>query len=380
MREVIIIGGGPAGSSAAIHLTNAGLSPYLVERKHGMHDKVCGEFINNEAANLLTELGLDLPALGAQPITQLALHCGSKRLVSELSMPGWSFSRRELDAHLLAKARRAGAIIETGVTVKELNSTQGGWSLICSKYSSENHQREMQSINAKAVFLATGKHDLHNWQRRVKNAANYELIGLKMHLELTASQQEQLTHSVEMYFYDGGYAGLEPIENNKANLCFLIRRDVYKQCGGSWDCIAEWLGKTSPHLKNRLLGAHGLWPKPLAISAVPYGYTHSPLQAVPNLFRIGDQAAVIHSLAGDGISIALHSGRLAAQIYANKGDSQSFYSRTQKLFSRPIANAQIVADILSNSIGRRAAFLASRYWPGILPAAIARVRILASQH
>ncbi len=74
MRNLVIIGGGPAGSSAAIHLANAGVPVCLLERKHGLHDKVCGEFINSEAARLLSDLGVNLPALGAQTITRLGFH------------------------------------------------------------------------------------------------------------------------------------------------------------------------------------------------------------------------------------------------------------------------------------------------------------------
>lgn len=378
MRNLVIIGGGPAGSSAAIHLANAGVLVCLLERKHGLHDKVCGEFINSEAARLLSDLGVNLPALGAQTITRLGLHCGDKKRVCDLPTPAWSLSRRVLDAHLLTKARQAGATIETGVTVKDLHQTEQGWDLLCSTQHSLNHQREMQTIKAQTVFLATGKHDIHNWQRGVKNSSNYELIGLKMHLELQPAQREELQHMVEIYFYDGGYAGLEPIENNKANLCFLIRRDIYKNCGGNWPCVAEWLAHTSVHLKARLANARAIWAKPLAISAVPYGYTHTPADAIAQLFRIGDQTAVIHSLAGDGISMALHSGKLAAQVYLSKGDSRAYYAQTQKLFKKSISNAQLIADVMSTAVGRNIAFFITRYWPGATHAAIAGVRVKAN--
>lgn len=375
MHNLVIIGGGPAGSTAAIQLAKAGVPVCLLERKQGSHDKVCGEFINHEAAHLLSELGVDLTALGAQPITRLGIHCGNKRILCELPKPAWSLSRRVLDAHLLKKAMHAGAIVETGITVKELHRTAQGWDMLCSTHHSLSHQREMQTIQSRSVFLATGKYDLHNWQRQVKNSANYEFIGLKMHLELQPEQQAQLRKTVEIYFYNGGYAGLEPIENNKANLCFLIRRDVYKACGGNWSCVAQWLGNTSRHFKERLADARAIWSKPLAISAVPYGYTHSPAAAVPDLFRIGDQTAVIHSLAGVGISMALYSGKLAAQAYMSQCDSRFYYEQAEKLFLKPIKSAQLIADIMSTPAGRNTAFFLSRYCPGLLRAAIARVKV-----
>ena len=108
---------------------------------------------------------------------------------------------------------------------------------------------KLNLLRARTVFLATGKHEIHDWKRRSKESDSNELIGLKMHLYLDQQQQHQITGSVEIYFYNGGYAGLEPIEDNKVNLCFLINRKIYKSCSGNWDYILDWLYGISPYLK-----------------------------------------------------------------------------------------------------------------------------------
>jgi flavin-dependent dehydrogenase len=375
MKKIIVVGGGPAGSAAAIALAKTGEQVCLLERKPDVHDKVCGEFITWEAEKLLTHLGVDLAALGAQPISRVTLHSDNKAIGCELPFPAWSLSRRLLDAQLLNKARQAGVEVKTGVAVKDLHPLDSGWELTISENDYSTSERSLGTLKAATVFLATGKHDLHNWQRKVFHLGNYDLIGLKMHFHLDKSQQDELQKNVEIYFYNGGYAGLEPIENQKANLCFLIKRDFYKNCGGNWSCVLEWLCNTLPHLKKRLSGSTALWSKPLAISAVPYGYMHSPSSAMPGLFRIGDQTAVIHSLAGDGIAMALHSGRLAADVYAAGGNPATYYQQTQTLFGKPIRNAQIIADILSTTAGRNLAFFFARHWPGLALAAITRVRL-----
>ena len=68
-----------------------------------------------------------------------------------------------------------------------------------------------------------------------------------------------------------------------------------------------------PHLAMRLAGAEPLLEKPIAITHIPYGYIRRTTQ--DGLYCIGDQAAVIPSFTGDGISIALHTARQAAAAY-----------------------------------------------------------------
>lgn len=375
MENNLIIGGGPAGSAAAIALANAGEQVCLLERKRDAQDKVCGEFITGEATKLLTHLGMDLAALGAQPIRRVSLHSERDAVVCDLPFPAWSLSRRILDAELLNKARQAGAEVRTGVTVKDLHPIDSGWEITTSENRYTTGERSLGTLHARTLFLATGKHDLHNWQRRQSQRDRQDLIGLKMHFHLDKVQQAQLQENVEIYFYNGGYAGLEPIEHRKANLCCLIKRDIYKHCGGHWSCVVDWLCDNLPHLKQRLTGANALWPKPLAISAVPYGYLHPAASAAPCLFRIGDQAAVIHSLAGDGIAMALHSGQLAADTYMAGGSPDIYYRKIEALFRKPIRNAQFIANVFSSTTGRKVGFFCARRWPGLALATIAHTRM-----
>ena len=67
--DVAIVGGGPAGAAAAIRLARAGVRVTLVERTRQVHDKVCGEFLGGTALDALGELGIDVAALGARPIS-----------------------------------------------------------------------------------------------------------------------------------------------------------------------------------------------------------------------------------------------------------------------------------------------------------------------
>lgn len=361
--ETIIIGGGPAGSAAAIHLARQGMPVRLLERHADPHHKVCGEFISYEAAHYLENFGLNLPALGAVPICHARFYNGEQELVFDLPFTAWSLSRCILDSALLKKAESVGTILERGTAVRRLSRAGDGWELLTS------NSNESATLCAKTIFLANGKHELRGWPRNVKGnvrATDNNFIGFKTHFRPGALQEMQWQNTVEIHLFNGGYAGLEPIENDGVNLCFLIKQEVYKACGGSWPAALNWLGCTSAHMKQRLANLTPLWHEPLAVAGIPYGYIASPADAVPNLFRLGDQAAVIPSFAGDGIAIALHTASLAAQIHIAGGDSKTYHQQAHKDLTQPVRNAKRLADVLSHRLGRKAAFTFALLWPKLL--------------
>jgi flavin-dependent dehydrogenase len=363
--EALVIGGGPAGAAAAIQLARAGHQVCLLERRQGAHDKICGEFISWEAADYLKNLGIDLPALGAQPVRHLRLYDGDVMLETPLPFPAWSLSRRRLDAALLKQTECTGAVVRRGVTVRGLSRRGNGWAIDTASKS---------RLSANTVFLASGKQDLRNWRRQPRQQIQ-DLIGLKMHLRLDEPQQVQLRQTVEIHLFDGGYAGLEPVEEGKANLCFLISKETYNASGKSWPALLAWLSNTSSPLKNRLADSVSLWSRPLAVYGTPYGYIHRPTSTMSGLFRLGDQMAVIPSFAGDGIAIALHSAFLAARVHLSGGDSELYHRQARKDFRWPLRNAQILAALFAHTQGRKVAFLLSRQWPEIMTSAICRTRL-----
>lgn len=370
-HETLIIGGGPAGAAAAILLARAGRPARLLERQQGAHDKVCGEFISWEATQILQDLGLDLPAMGAQPVEQVRLFNGDDVITAPLPFTGWSLSRCRLDKALLEKAELAGVAVQLGVAARDLSLTDTGWTV--SVGGKKSHRT--QTLGAKTLFLATGKHDLRNWRRTRLSNEMHKLLGLKMHLHLDAAQQTLLRETVEIHLFDGGYAGLELVEQNKANLCLLINKDIYRACGKRWSALLQWLGRASPCLQTRLAGAQSLWPQPLAVYGVPYGHLPSATADVPGLFRLGDQTAVIPSLAGDGIAIALQSAQLAANIHAQGGPSSLYQQQAQRTFRSPVYSAQFISRLFSHALGRKAAFSLSRRWPSLITEAIVRTRM-----
>ncbi|MGQ7263144.1 NAD(P)/FAD-dependent oxidoreductase [Vreelandella sp. V005] len=381
-EEAVIIGGGPAGSATAIALSRRGVPVRLLERKADAHHKVCGEFISVEAAHYLAGLGVNLAALGAEPIHNARFYNGESELNFPLPFTAWSLSRYRLDHALLEQAELAGAAVELGTTVRHLAHVDDGWELL-----TRNRFGHRSAMSANTVFLATGKHELRDWKRRphaqrrsvVKRLYHYkrhhDYIGFKMHFSPSTWQQHPWQDTVEVHLFNGGYAGLEPIEQGGVNLSFLIRQDIYKACGGDWPGVLGWLSETSSHMKQRLADLTPCWHAPLAISSVPYGYLRSPGHSLPGLFPLGDQAAVIPSFAGDGIAIALHTALLAARIYTAGDDTKAYQRLAYADLTRPVRHAEQLANLLSYRLGRKAAFMCARRWPALLSAAALRTRI-----
>src|SRR5690606_26462499 len=164
--ETVIIGGGPAGSAAAIHLARQGVPVRLLERKPGPHHKVCGELISYEAAQYLEDLGLTLAGIGAEPVRQARFFNGENELEFNLPFTAWSLSRRLLDSVLLERAQTAGVVVERGTAVTHLSRAGEGWELITANQAAPKTASTARS--AKTVFLASGKHELRDWKRKAR--------------------------------------------------------------------------------------------------------------------------------------------------------------------------------------------------------------------
>ncbi|MDR0534610.1 MAG: FAD-dependent oxidoreductase [Verrucomicrobiales bacterium] len=360
-HEVLVIGGGPAGAALAIHLARAGREVLLVEKEPAAHDKVCGEFLSTEAIGCLRELGLDPLHLGAVAIGQVRVIRKSTVAENRLPFSALSLTRRVLDEALLTRAQQNGVKILRGQRVQNLAQPEKLW---------QAQLANGETLRADSVFLATGKHDLRGWKRR--GGLQNDLIAFKMHWRLSPRQQAELTRQVELILFPGGYCGLEPVETGIANLCLLIRQDTYQRIGSSWDKLLRHLTSSSPHLSRRLQQAEPLWTRPLAASSIPYGYVN---RRAEQLWRLGDQAAVIPSFSGDGISIALHSARLAAGCHLAGKSPAQFQSLFNRSLSHRIKTAALLSHAMTSPLAQPWLALGARLFPVLLRQTAALTRI-----
>jgi flavin-dependent dehydrogenase len=358
-RGVLVVGGGPAGAALATLLARAGRQTVLIEREARAHDKVCGEFISGEAAAYLRDLGLDLPALGAAAIDKVRLAARGAPAEAALPFPAFSLSRRRLDEALLALAAEADVEVRRGVKAKGLVRSAAGW---------RANLEGGEEIEATAAFLATGKHDLKGLRR--PKGLHGGLVGFKMHFRPAPSQAEAIAGAVELHLFPGGYAGLEPIEDGLVNLCLVADRKIVAK--GAFPVLLRSIRAACPVLDRRLAGAQPLWPRPLAISAIPYGHV---AKSDDGLWRLGDQAAVIPSFAGDGLGIALHSAHAAAAAYLAGEPAEAFQRRLAADLGLRVKGAALVSRLLVQPWVQPLAAGLTRLRPQLLSAAAANTRI-----
>jgi flavin-dependent dehydrogenase len=348
--EHLIIGGGLAGSMLGLRLAAAGKEVTLLEKERGPHHKVCGEFLSREAVDYLRTSGVDPLAFGAVPLHTVRLAVRHTLVEANLPFPALSLSRRALDEALLTHAERSGCHVYRGSHVENLSANSTAW---------EAHLRDGERWSAPTVFLANGKHDLRGHDRG--EAAQGDLVGFKMHWRLAPAQTVALRDAMDLFLFTGGYGGLSLIEQQHANFCLVVKRSRLRKLGG-WDALLASMLAEVPHLALRLDGAQQLWDRPLAVSSIPYGY----LAGRAGLWCVGDQAAVIPSFTGDGMSIALHSASLAARMFLAGESSDQYHLTLRSHLRRNMRFATTLSKLMVSSAGRALAPLAL----SLLPASI----------
>jgi menaquinone-9 beta-reductase len=345
--DAIIIGGGPAGSSAAIHMAASGARVLLAEQKRFPREKLCGEFISPECLEHFARLGVlgSMSEAGGARVSQTVFYAPSGR---SLAVPSAWFgggalglSRAEMDARLLARAREAGVrVLEdaplAGVVVEggrvagvRLHAGVRGVSEYRSRVTVDATGRQRAVARHAARELKTGGKgggqyaassrergvgigssergaETKSSERDTETRTRATLVAFKAHLEGARGEPG----TCEIYFYRGGYGGLSPVEGGSSNLCFIARaRDVRERASDAGRVMREVL------MRNRraahTLAAARARTRWLAVSIEGFG-RRAPAPA-PGLLAVGDAAAFIDPFTGSGMLMALEGGELAAQ-------------------------------------------------------------------
>lgn len=348
----LIVGGGPAGAAAAIALARGGAMPVLIERSSGERDLVCGGFLGWDALTALNKVGLDPAALGARPIHRLRLAANGRTVEAALPKAAAGLSRRRLDAALLHMAEEAGAAVLRGRTARALDGD-------CIRLD------DGSEMAADALILATGKHELRGIAR--ETGRRPLSAGLRTALPATPALTAALAGTIELHLYDGGYAGLLLQEDGMVNLCLSVAQE---RMAGGREALLGQLMTEAPLLAERIGEAiPDQWE---AIAGVPYGWRARA--TAPGCYRVGDQAAVIASLAGDGIAVALASGAAAARACLSGEPAEAYQQGFARRARRPIAIAEMLRHLAEHRF-ERTLMLGLAQVPGVANAAARLTRI-----
>ena len=332
--DLAIVGGGPAGSSAALEARRHGLSVALWEKDRFPRDKVCGEFISPEALPLLQN------AIAATAARGTAIGCAEfipdHGATRAFHLPGRALgmSRRLLDAALWQAAAAAGAEAHQGESIRRVRKLvpEGLQGVQWEIESSGGSIRK-----ARELIVASGRwwsiEGLHSPVRKGETTASGDWIGAKAHFAGITPRR-----SVEMYFFRGGYCGLAPVEGYSCNVCCLVHRERLRESGAKGlDDFAAWLVQIaqSPSLESRLRGAVQATPTVTTAPVIP-----ARRQAVQGgALMAGDASGFLDPFTGEGISVALHSGTLAAQSVAAALSEGSTPGRAAEMYAHNLAQA-----------------------------------------
>jgi flavin-dependent dehydrogenase len=303
--DIAVIGGGVAGSTAAALLARHGLQVILIEKGTFPRQKVCGEFLSPEGADVLSRLGVwpQVEAHHPQRIDGFTLTAGRRQTRHRLPSPGWGVSRWVLDHLLWEHALRSGVATRERCTVEQVTGDlQRGFSLTLQQAGlSSTH------IQAHAVLCAAGR----QWQPRGQQRTpcyrgRSRFVGLKAHV-----QGVPLDRHVELHTIQQGYCGMVEVADGVTNLCCWVEAEELRRAGGTPHRFLDSALRQNSHLCLRLQGVEqgGIsW----TTTSFTYGRTVAPV--VSELWNIGDCAAMVAPLTGDGMGMGLRAAELAATM------------------------------------------------------------------
>jgi len=295
--DVIIIGGGLAGLTAAIELATKGRSILLLEKKKFPRHKVCGEYVSNEVLPVLIHFGINPFESGAQRMKQFVLSSPSGRSVfTKLPLGAFSLSRYRLDELLFQKAQSIGVDVRTGIQANLIQHVGNQSVVVAGK----------QKFVSRFVIGAFGK--TSNMRPKSEDNINSQqgrYFAVKRHIRTDFPNDLVALHN-----FSGGYCGVSKIEDDKVNVCYLAQSKDLQHFGGI-NAFEEKILFRNPHLKNVLTNAEELFDRPMAISNFSMGAKDAVSDGV---FMAGDSAGMISPLCGNGMAMAISSGFHLARL------------------------------------------------------------------
>lgn len=336
MKEIfdyVILGGGVAGLTAARRLLELGIKPLVIESGGYPTHKVCGEFISPSSLPLLNRW--DIHPL---QIHETAIHTHAQSFTMKLSSPAGSLSHLTLDTQMAKQIEHLGATLMLHTKVEALTPSNDDkpHRLVLSPHG---------EIFAKHLLIATG---------RLANPVtpHFKYAGFKTHFSGIT-----LPPRLELFSFPGAYLGVSPVENGVTNVACLT------PISGSADDVMTALIASHPYLKQLLSTGTNMFSGWMKASVPEFGLRSPPNW--PRTYWIGDAAGTIPPASGNGLTLAIASGCLAAE-YASRNDPEGYRRAWKTRCKSPIFLAKGLHKLfLTPSLGN--SLLQASHWFPALP-------------
>jgi flavin-dependent dehydrogenase len=374
--DVAVIGGGVAGSTAAMWLARGGLRVVLVDKGAFPRHKVCGEFLSPEGAQLLQRLGVWPRVMSHRPprLHTVTLSSRAHEVHCPLSAPGWGVRRWTLDRLLWEQAGSAGVTTWSQSAVRRVSGdSRGGFTLTV-----QRPRQPLCHLHAQAVICAAGRHwrssmaetaALHPWRR--------QCLGLKVHV-----QGVPLAGRVELHTLRQGYCGLAEVDGGMTTVCCWVGTEAFRQAGGTPERFLARAVQENPYLQRRLRPARRL---DMPWTTVAYTPRRAAIPIEDGIWRVGDSAAMIAPLTGDGMGLGMQAAARAATLMLAAfrheltwAEASAAYERSWRQgFSARLRWGRRLELILRHPWGASLACMALGTMPSLIEAMYRRTRDLA---
>lgn len=372
--DVLIAGGGPAGSTLAYHLATKGINVMVVEAGKFPRDKVCGDGVSPIALAELDKMGITRTAnfARANEIKKVGLFLKGDQVFIDLSKPkhlrhhARIIPRIELDNMIYEAAKNAGASFMQSTRVQKHNITP--WAA----YTTIKNGKEEKIIKSRVLVGADGGRSIVARQMHgSKPSENYQLLGLRAYYE----NVEGPTDRVDIYFSEAGFPGIFwmfPNGKRGANIGMALISETFPQKPPHIKKLLTEHIATNPLMAKRigrgtLIGKMDGWP-------ITFFNTSQKLVA-NRVLLLGEAAGLINPLSGDGIQYALLSASWAAETLENCLALDEFSQPSLASYAKKVHQEVDFDFALSNLLvqfPRNKTF--TKVWMQILSVLIARAK------
>jgi len=355
--DVIIIGGGLAGLTAAIHLRKEHHSILLLEKETYPHHKVCGEYLSNEVVPYLGYLGIELPTNIDINTLEFSTRKGRSLQIS-LPLGAKGISRYTLDNCLYKRA------VSLGVDY------------VCCSAESIDFKDDLFTVRNnldqefKATFVIGGfgkRSNLDKTLRREFISKKSPWLAVKAHYQWNQFPD----NLVGLHSFEGGYGGLSKTETGTVNFCYLVTYKSFQE-KQNISVFNDLVVAQNPYLATFLREASMEFEKPLSIAQISFE-AKDPVE--DHIIMCGDSAGLIHPLSGNGMAMAIHSAKIASELiheYFIKGRTdrieleKTYALQWQRTFGKRIRTGRRLQKLLMSPVIAEMLFSLAVLSPGIL--------------
>ncbi len=312
--DLLVLGGGPAGSSLALQAARAGMAVTLLERARFPRDKVCGEFVSAEGCAVLARLGLlaQVEEPGGRWMSGMRITDRRGRPL-DLPLPelrdgreALGISRAHLDSVILRAAEQAG--VEVRERWEATRALFDGGRVVGVGARPVGRPDEEIELRAGLVAACDGRRSflarqLHPGLCDPTRSSPGSWFGVEVHFEEPTPLPRR---RIELHLFDGGYVGIGPVEGGRVNACLMATVAALRE-SGSRERLLRQRVFANPAVRDSL--GHGRCHEDWnSIGPLCFG-VRRPVAA--GALFVGDAAGTIDPFCGEGISHALLAAELA---------------------------------------------------------------------